>query len=139
MLTLFFFGSVLEVFFSELEFILLYLVAIIISDIPTVFKHKDNINYRSLGASGGVSAILFGSIIIHPLNPIYLFFIPIGIPGFIFGGLYIAYTYWQDKRSADHINHSAHLIGALFGIIAILILIPESGALFLEKIKSFSF
>jgi len=92
MFALYFFGRNVSYYFGQkgpLMLILLYLLGIIISDIPTYLKHRNNPNYNSLGASGGVAAVVFSSIMFAPLNEIYLMFIPIGIPGFILGILYI--------------------------------------------------
>jgi membrane associated rhomboid family serine protease len=84
--------------------------------IPTYSRHKDDYNYRSLGASGAVSAVIFAGIFLSPLQRLYVFFIPIGIPGFIFGFIYLAITAYLDRKGAGGINHSAHLFGALAGI-----------------------
>ncbi len=84
--------------------------------VPTYVKNKDNYYYRSLGASGAVSAIIFAGIVLSPLDKVYIFFIPIGIPGFIFGFLYLGITAYLDKKGKGNINHSAHLFGAIAGI-----------------------
>lgn len=117
-------------------FLLFYIGAIIISDLPTYFKHKENYQYRALGASGGVAAAVFASIIIMPLSDICLFGL-ICLPGFVLGLLFLIYTMVQAKKGNDGINHDAHLYGALFGIAFILIISPQSGIHFLEQIKSF--
>ena len=71
------------------RFLLLYLGGIVVSDIPTYFRHRDDRDYGSLGASGGVASVLFAGVVYSPLNKIYMMFIPVGIPGFIFGFLYL--------------------------------------------------
>lgn len=94
----------------------MYVLALAVSLLPTYAKHKDNYHYRSLGASGAVSAVVFASILLNPLVGIGLFFIPVYIAGFIFGILYLVVSNLLEKRGQDNINHSAHIFGALFGV-----------------------
>lgn len=144
MFTFYFFGRVVEMFlmyrlgksFGLFAFILFYVGAIIISDLPTYFKHKENYHYRALGASGGVAAAVFASIMIMPLSDICLFGL-LCLPGFVLGLLFLIYTIVQARRGGDGINHDAHLYGALFGIIVVLIISPQSGLQFFDQIKSF--
>lgn len=145
--TLFFFGRNVEYTFiglmgpatGILAFWILFITAVVVSDLPSFFKFRNIPNYNSLGASGGVSAFVFSSIIFYPLQPIYIMFIPIGIPGFILGALYLLYSYYQGKQLGDNINHDAHLFGALYGVLFTVILFPQSISLFFEQIKNFSF
>jgi membrane associated rhomboid family serine protease len=123
MLALYLFGKNVEVFFAavfgntgKILYLVLYITALAISVLPTYFKHKNDYHYRSLGASGAVSAVVFASILFDPITGIGLFFIPIFISGFIFGFIYLLITHYLDKRGGDNINHSAHLWGALYGI-----------------------
>ena len=118
--------------------LILYLTGIIVSDIPTFLKYQDMPNYNSLGASGGVAAVVFSSIIFDPLNPIYFLFIPFGIPGFVLGILYLMYSYYQGQRMSDNINHDAHLFGAIFGLIFTIVLRPEVVVSFMQQIKNWS-
>lgn len=124
MLTFFFFGVFVEQAFDyffgnkgTILFLMEFLLAGIASSIPSYLKHKSNYSYSAVGASGAVSAILFTSILLNPLNKIYFFFIPIGIPAFIFGILYLIYSAYMSKRKVDNIGHDAHFWGAVFGII----------------------
>lgn len=135
MFTLYFFGGIVESTLGGVLFIILYLVGIIISDVPTFLKNRKNPYYNSLGASGGVSAVVFASILFYPMNPLYLMFIPIGIPGFIFGAIYMLYSYYQAERGGDNINHDAHLYGALFGILFAIIAVPGSLVHFFEQVS----
>ena len=116
----------------------LYLLGIVVSSIPTFFKYREVPGYNSLGASGGVAAVVFSSIMFDPLNKIYLYFIPIGIPGFVLGILYIVYSYYQGKRMADNVNHDAHLFGSLFGVIFTVILRPDVIRAFFQQITQWS-
>jgi len=122
MLSLYFFGDIIEAWLGGFRFILLYIAAIVISDIPTYLKHKDNPGYNSLGASGGVSAIIFASVLLHPMNWIIVYFIP--VPAFLFGFIYLFYSYYMDRRSNEQINHSAHFYGAVVGIVYTSVLYP---------------
>ncbi len=136
MLTLYFFGKVMEDYLNaELggwAFLTLYLGAIIISDIPSYLKNKDNAGYASLGASGGVSAVLFAFIILAPWSTIYLFILP--VPAIIFGVLYMGYSIYMSKKGTDNVNHDAHLWGAIFGIVFILINMPEEISGFIQRV-----
>ena len=138
MITLYYFGRIVEVYFRELfgpgVFILFYLIAMVVADLQTYFKYRNTYNYRALGASGAVSAVLFASILFNPWAKIYLFFIPIGIPAFIFGILYLAYCMYMSKKGNDGINHTAHLWGAIFGILFTIVLEPRVGAFFMQQL-----
>jgi len=123
MISFFFFGHIVEAWLGSGLFVVLYFLALVISDIPTYMRYKNNSNYASLGASGAVSAIIFASILIHPINTIYIYFIP--IPAYLFGILYLAYSYYMDQRSGDSVNHSAHFYGAVVGLVFIGILYPK--------------
>lgn len=115
MISLYFFGYLVESKLGGTLFTLLYLLALVISDIPTYLKYKNNSHYASLGASGAVSAIIFASILFYPVNLIFVYFIP--VPAFLFAILYLAYSYYMDKRSGDTVNHSAHFYGAVVGLV----------------------
>jgi membrane associated rhomboid family serine protease len=119
-----------------LGFLGFFFWAVVVADIPTYFKHREHGYYRALGASGGVAATVFGSILLMPLSDICLFGI-ICLPGFALGGLFLIYSIVQSKKGNDGINHDAHLFGALFGIVAILILAPQTADQFVEQIKNF--
>jgi len=90
--------------------------------LPTYSKNRNNYNYRSLGASGAVSAVVFAFIFLDPLRSLSLIFLPgIGIPGFIFGFLYLAISSYMDRKGGGNINHSAHIWGALYGICFLIV------------------
>jgi membrane associated rhomboid family serine protease len=128
MISLYLFGRFVEESFMKIFgengkwiYLLMYISALFISLLPTYFKHKNNYNYRSLGASGAVSTVVFAGLMVAPGVEVGLFFIPPIIPGFIFGPLYLLITAWLDKAGKDNINHSAHLWGALYGIAFIIV------------------
>ena|ERR1035437_2754106 len=101
--------------------LIMYVLALIVCLLPTYWKNKTNENYRSLGASGAVSAVVFAGLMLSPLSQIGFFIIPPVIPGFIFGPLYLIISAYMDRRGGDNINHSAHIWGALFGVVFIII------------------
>src|SRR4030095_2607380 len=94
---------------------------LIIASLPDYFRYRNSYHFRSLGASGAVSAVIFAAIALLPQMPINFLFIPIDIPGFIFGIIYLVASAYLDKRGGGNINHSAHLFGALFGIIFVFV------------------
>ena len=100
-----------------LGFTFFYLSAIVMAILPTYLRHKNDSHYRSLGASGGVSAVLFAFILLAPWAKMIIFPIPIPIPAIVYAVLYVAYSIWMDKRGGDNINHSAHLFGAAYGVL----------------------
>jgi membrane associated rhomboid family serine protease len=139
------FGTFIEGIFSRLfgaaggfYFITLYLLAVIVSDLPTYFKQKDNPQYNSLGASGGVAAVIFAFIIFEPLQRICIFLV-ICMPGFILGILFIAISYYQGRKSNSSINHEAHLYGALFGLLFCIVTYPASIGIFFEQVRNWAF
>ncbi|MCX2494326.1 rhomboid family intramembrane serine protease [Pedobacter sp. PF22-3] len=124
MFTFYAFAFALESMMGSWRFGLLYFLGLVLSDLPTVIKHKDNFNYNSLGASGAISAVLFSYILYNPMSKIYIMFIPIGIPAVVFGIIYLVYCAYASRNSRDHINHDAHFFGALTGLIFTIIFVP---------------
>ena len=132
MLSLWFVGENIERLFAMLfgasgtvYFLLLYIVGIIVSDIPTFLKHRKNSKYNSLGASGGVSAVLFAAILFAPTMTISLYFF-IKMKAFIFGILFLAYSLYEAKKGTSYVNHSAHMYGAIFGMLFMAVVYPAS-------------
>ena len=129
MITLWSFGTAVERVFSEwitpVGYVLFYLSAIVVSILPTYITHRNDANYRSLGASGGVSAVLFAFILFDPWSTLIIFPIPVPIPAFLFAILYVAYSIWMDRRGRDNVNHSAHLWGAAYGVLFTVLLEPR--------------
>lgn len=126
---------------AKIFFLLLYFGGLIVASIPDYIKYRNNYQYRSLGASGAVSGVIFAAITLLPQMPINFAFIPIGIPGFIFGIIYLVASAYLDKRGGGRINHSAHLWGALFGIVFTLICVKFFGQMdvyenFIKQIQS---
>jgi membrane associated rhomboid family serine protease len=121
---------------GTIVYILFYLSAIVISDLPVAIKRKNDFNYNSLGASGAVSAMVFASILYFPLNNICLYGI-LCLPGFILGVIYVVYSYYQGRNMSDNINHEAHLYGAIYGAVFGIIVYPAAAMDFVNQIMSY--
>ncbi|SRR5258706_5431897 len=129
MLSLYLFGEFVEKSFvyvfdekGKVLYLIMYVVALFVCLLPTFAKHKDDYYYRSLGASGAVSAVIFAGLLLEPRNKIGFFLIPPIIPGYIFGPLYLIISSVLEKKSRDNVNHSAHIWGALFGIMFVIVM-----------------
>ena len=133
MLTLYFFGRVVEQYFSAafggvlgtVLYVVLYVSALAISSLGDLVKYRNNWNYNALGASGAVSAVLFASILFAPKMGIYIYLIPIPVPGYIFAPLYLLYCWYMAKRNMDNIGHTAHFWGAVYGMLFPIICKPD--------------
>jgi membrane associated rhomboid family serine protease len=125
MLALYLFGSEIEKVFAEVFgvemgavlYLLLYFTSLAISIVPTWINEKNNPYYRSLGASGAVSSVVFAYILVYPMNFMGLMFIPIMLPAFIFGVIYIVASAYLDKKQVGNINHLAHIAGGVYGVV----------------------
>ncbi|HBK42563.1 MAG TPA: rhomboid family intramembrane serine protease [Porphyromonadaceae bacterium] len=124
MFTLYFFGGDIERAFKAtfggqtgvFYYLLLYVTALPVSILPTYLKQKNNNSYRGVGASGAVSAIIFAYILINPMNFMGVLFIPVWLPAFLFGTIFLLISVSLDKKQSKGINHSAHITGGLYGI-----------------------
>ncbi len=129
MYSFYMFGEAIESGFVEIYgssgkamYLLLYISALFVCLLPTYFKNKDNYHYRSLGASGAVSAIVFAYIFLSPLQGIGLIIIPgLHAPAFVFGVIYLGVSAYLAKRGKSYINHSAHLWGSIYGIVFLIV------------------
>jgi len=140
MITLFFFGPLIERLMSGIGvwvFPVFYLSALVVSILPTYLKNQKNPNYLSLGASGAVSAVLFAFILLQPWQLIFVFFIP--LPAIVFAVLYLGYSIWMDRRGGDRINHSAHLSGAAYGVLFMVVMEPRVLGYFLSQLRQPTF
>lgn len=129
MFVLYYFGKYVESAFGYIthrwlfHYIVLYFGGMIVASIPSIIKYKNVYAYRSVGASGAVSALLFAYIFFEPWNMVYIMAI-LPIPSIIFGVLYLAYSSYMSKRGGDNVNHDAHFFGAVFGFLYPLIIEP---------------
>ena len=141
MITLFFFGRAIESFFASyigsLGFVLFYLSAILVAILPTWLRHRHDPRYRSLGASGAVSAVLFAYILVAPWSLIFVFFLP--VPAILYAVFYVGYSVWMDRQGTDNVNHSAHLWGAGYGLLFTLMMEPRVWNHFLTQLLNPSF
>ncbi|MDF1698110.1 MAG: rhomboid family intramembrane serine protease [Saprospiraceae bacterium] len=141
MYVLYGFGSTVEKLFlaqygviaGRFIYLLLYLVIIIVADIPSLIKHKNNNYYSSIGASGAVSGILFIAILFNPWGMLLFMFV-LPIPAIILGILYLVYSSWASKNARDKIAHDAHFYGAIAGIVFALVLLPNLLNIFINRL-----
>ena len=138
MLTLYFFGTVMEAYYQgqlglqKWYYLALYIGALIVSNIPTYLKHRNDYNYRSLGASGAVSAVLFAFILLRPWQKIIVLVFP--VPAIIYGGLFLFYSAYMSRKGGDNVNHDAHFYGALFGVLFTIIVRPDVVEIFWNEL-----
>lgn len=147
MLVLLSFGQFLEqlfkayqqagtIFSGYLSYGLLYFGGLLFSVLPDLVRRRNDPQYASIGASGAVSAVIFTSIFFNPWSKIYFFGI-LPIPGILFGILYVGYEQYMSRRPGDHINHNAHLFGALFGFVFPLLMEPSLWHVFVKNLTRF--
>jgi membrane associated rhomboid family serine protease len=142
MFTLFFIGRVVEAEFmahglTPWLYVLMYLAGIVVASFPSFLRKRDNPYYRSLGASGGVAAVLFSSVYFAPWSELYIYFFP--LPNILFAALYIVYSVYMSRRGTTTINHDAHFWGAVFGFVFTLAIEPTHGVNFLQELRSVHF
>jgi membrane associated rhomboid family serine protease len=126
MVTFWFFAFPLERQIGPLRFALLYFLALVVSDLGTYFKHRNDPQYASLGASGAISAVLFAAIVYFPWMELFIIPIPLPIPAPLFAVGYVAYSWYSARQARGRINHDAHLGGALFGLLFVLLTDPAA-------------
>ena len=143
MFVLFSFGSFVELRFDMYEtagmvrdgkliYLLFYISAIAVSSVLSLYKNRDKYHYNSVGASGAVSAIVFSSIITEPFQYVYFFGL-LPIPGWLFGVSYLVYSWYMSKKGGDYINHDAHFVGAVYGILFTLLIQPQLIMVFFQR------
>lgn len=134
MLSYYFFAFQLETIIGHWQFALLYIASLILSDLPSVNKHKENYGYHSLGASGAISAVIFSYILFNPMAKMMVFPLPFLIPAIIWGVLYLVYCVYASRQSRDSINHDAHFYGALSGILITILLYHGVISIFIRQL-----
>lgn len=125
MLTLYFFAGVVIGTVGVLKFVIIYLASLVIGNLLSLYFHKDEYHYSAVGASGAVTGILYSAILFYPDMGLYLFFIPIPIPAWIFGILYLLYSIYGMKSRMGNIGHDAHFGGAIAGYVLTLLFVPS--------------
>ncbi len=138
MVTLYFFGTVMELVLTprigQAGFLLFYLSGLLVAILPTHLRHRRNPRFRSLGASGAVSAMLFAYILLRPWSLLFVLFIP--VPAILFAAAYVIYSIRAQHRGRDGVNHSAHLWGGAWGVVFMLGLEPTLAGRFFEALMS---
>ena len=136
MMTLFFFGNLIaELFtlrFGLLGFPLFYASALLVSILPSYLNNRGNPRYRSLGASGAVSAVMFAYILLQPWSLIFVWFVP--VPAILYAIAYTTYAVMAQRQGHDNVNHNAHLTGAAYGVLVTMIAFPAAFPLFLRQL-----
>ena len=143
MWALFLFGQPVEEFLVSYYgfkgtyfFLLLFISSVLMANLPDYWLKRYQPSYLSLGASGGVSSVVFASILLSPLTKLIIFPIPVPMPAWVFAILYTAYSVYMERRQMDHVNHLAHVIGGIWGIVFMTLLEPALLPAFLQQIMS---
>ncbi|RYZ83017.1 MAG: rhomboid family intramembrane serine protease, partial [Proteobacteria bacterium] len=125
MITLWFFAPIVIAFMGDLTFLLVYVGSLAFGSLLTLMLHKEDYSYRAIGASGAVTGVLYSAILLNPHMEIGMFFIPIGIPAYLFGIIYLLYSIYGMKAKNDNIGHTAHFGGAIGGYAITLMYRPN--------------
>ena len=124
MITLYFFAGVVISALGTIQFVLIYIAALLVGNLLSFYFHKDEFHYSAVGASGAVTGILYSAVLFYPDMGLYLFFIPIPIPAWIFGLVYLLYSIYGMKSRRGNIGHDAHFGGAIAGYVLTLSFAP---------------
>lgn len=125
MFTLYMFAPVVIYSFGSITFLMIYFISLVAGSLLTLSFHKNDLGYRAVGASGAVTGIVYASILLNPDMSLYMFFIPIPIPAYIFGIGYLLYSIYGMKAKNDNIGHVAHFGGAIGGFATTLLKEPS--------------
>lgn len=125
MFTLFFFADVVVGYLGTVNFLVVYMLSLVLGNLLSLYFHKDEYYYSAVGASGAVTGILYSAILIRPDMSLYMFFVPIPIPAYIFGIGYLLYSIYGMKKQIGNIGHDAHFGGAIGGYVVTLLLKPS--------------
>jgi membrane associated rhomboid family serine protease len=124
MITLYFFANAVLRNVGELKFLLIYFGSLIAGSLLSLYFHKNEYHYSAVGASGAVTGVLYSSILFDPDMSLYMFFIPIPIPAYVFGIAYLLYSIYGMKKQIGNIGHDAHFGGAIGGYVITLLFAP---------------
>ncbi len=142
MVSLYFLGDILQfslnfkfgTMMGQSHFFAIFMAGGLFATLIPYIRNQDNVGYRSLGASGAVSAVVFAMILWEPSMQLGLIFIPFKFPAWVFGILYLAYEFYADRKGNTGIAHDAHIGGAILGILYILVIHPEKGSDFISTL-----
>jgi membrane associated rhomboid family serine protease len=122
MFTLYFFANPVIAHLGEMNFIIVYFGSLIVGNLLSFYFHKNEYHYSAVGASGAVTGVLYSAILLNPSMSLYMFFVPIPIPAYVFGIGYLLYSIYGMKTRTGNIGHDAHFGGAIGGYVITLIL-----------------
>ncbi|MEM6515048.1 MAG: rhomboid family intramembrane serine protease [Bacteroidota bacterium] len=125
MLTLFFFAGKVVSYVGTFNFLIIYVASLVLGSLLSLYFHQNEYHYSAVGASGAVTGILYSAILLDPTMSLYMFFIPIPIPAYIFGIGYLLYSIYGMKNRIGNIGHDAHFGGAIGGFIITLVMMPS--------------
>lgn len=125
MYALYLFGDIVAYKLGTVSFMFIYFGSLLAGSLYSLHYHKKEPYYSAVGASGAVSGIVYASILLYPEMELVLFFIPIPIPGPIFGVAYLLYSIYGMKKQLGNVGHSAHLGGAMGGFVITLLVNPN--------------
>lgn len=125
MITLYFFAGTVISQLGNFNFIIIYFASLVFGNLLSLYLHKEEFWYSAIGASGAVTGVLYAAILLDPSMSLYMFFIPIPIPGYIFGIAYLLYSIYGMKNRIGNIGHDAHFGGAVGGYAVTLLLAPS--------------
>ncbi len=125
MLTLYFFANAVIFELGQFNFIIIYIASLVFGNLLSLYFHKEEYWYSAVGASGAVTGVLYTAILLKPEMNLYMFFVPIPIPGYIFGIGYLLYSIYGMKKRIGNIGHDAHFGGAVGGYAVTLIMMPS--------------
>ena len=125
MFTLYFFADAVIFQLGSFNFIIIYVASLVFGNLLSLYFHKDEYWYSAIGASGAVTGILYAAILLQPDMKLYMYFIPIPIPGYVFGIGYLLYSIYGMKKRIGNIGHDAHFGGAVGGYAVTLIMMPS--------------
>jgi membrane associated rhomboid family serine protease len=134
LITFYSFAFKLESVMGSFRFVALYFSALLVGGLGTVFKHRNDPNYASLGASGAILGVLFASIVYFPHQSLFILPLPVPIPAPLFAVGYLVFSWYSSRTNRGQINHDAHIFGALTGLAFVLITDPTT---FVNVVRSF--
>ncbi|MGB1450408.1 MAG: rhomboid family intramembrane serine protease [Marinirhabdus sp.] len=124
MLTLYFFAGVVINAMGTGKFLVIYVASLLVGNLLSYYFHKDEYHYSAVGASGAVTGVLYAAILLNPDMGLYLFFIPIAIPAWLFGIGYLLYSIYGMRNRLGNIGHDAHFGGAVAGYVLTIAFVP---------------
>lgn len=125
MITLYFFADYVIAILGTPKFLVVYVASLLLGNLLSYYFHKNEYHYSAVGASGAVMGILYSAILLYPDMSLYMFFIPIPIPGWIFGVVYLLYSIYGMKSRLGNIGHDAHFGGAIAGYVLTILFVPS--------------